>query len=190
MWPQSSVKTRPIPHLPFKKISVHWRKAGSQAGIKKICSLGFRLENLPKMWDGSRQQQFLQYLAHTQYTALSRNKGKFLFQPVIPSSWMHSLPPETPTLLASCFWPTTKARIYCYQRERMLANKRYNPHLTKNLLPTGRWKLYTPSPPPSSPAQTPPLSFQLSVMHATLQDKVLMRSEAELRAVQKDGKWE
>lgn len=30
---------------------------------------------------------------------------------------MQWLPPETPTLLASCFWPTTKERIYCYQRE-------------------------------------------------------------------------
>lgn len=65
---------------------------------------------------------------------------------------MYSLPTETLFWLAA-FGPLQ--RIYGYQRERMLANKRYNLYLIKNKVSTGRRKLCVPSSPTVSPAQTP-----------------------------------
>lgn len=56
-------------------------------------------------------------------------------------------------------------------RERMLANKRYNPYLIKNIIPTGRWKLYVPSSPSlhHQPKHPPRLPAICQACHASRQ---------------------
>lgn len=105
------------------------------------------------MWNESRQQQFLEYLLtfllHNTVSHMPESRSGhtkvnscinlsywalecILYQLKLPLFWLAALGPLQRNLLLS---------------ERMLANKRYNPYLIKNILSTGRWKLYAPSSP-------------------------------------------
>lgn len=97
---------------------------------------------------------------------------------------MYSLPIETPTLLASCFGPTTKESIAIRenaseQKVQSISDKKIfylqedessMPHLLPYCITSRNIHL----------------SAQLSATYTMLQDKVLVPSEAELGAVQKE----